>query len=143
MNSQANVDQGQRSVNRRSLVLGGLVGASAALCGVSMIAVTALGLCVGRWTNQAVDKSSGPPSATLHVAADGCTMMRSEVESAGPGSALQWVIADAAGRHVLARNAWGENRYTYFRPGKYDVVLQTFYQGRYVDISQHVKIACR
>ncbi len=143
MSSQANTDQAKQFLDRRSLVLGGLVGAVGALCCVSMIAVTALGLFLGRWTNQDVDKSSGPPSATLNVAADGCTVIRSEVESSGPGRALQWVIADESGQHVLERNAVGENRYTYFRPGKYDVVLQTFYNGRYIDISQHVKIECR
>ncbi len=140
--SQVSIEKGKRFLEWRSLVLGGLVGALGTLCCVSIIALTALGVMSGQRSSQNADKSSRTPSATLNVDADGCTVVRSEVESSDPVRGLQWVITDESGRQVLARNALGENSYSCFRPGQYDVVLQTLYNGRYIDISGHVKIAC-
>lgn len=142
MSSETSFDKGTRVLDRRSLAVGGLVGALGALCCVSIIAVTALGVIFGQRVNGDADKSSRTPSATLNVDADGCTVIRSDVESSGPVRGLQWVITDESGRQVLGRNALGETRYTYYRPGKYDVVLQTFHIDRYIDISKHVKITC-
>ncbi len=143
MSAQPSVDKPARSLDRRSLVLGGLVGAVLVVCCVSIIAVVALGVILSRTAGPSAVQTPRPPTATLNVAPDGCTVVRSTVENEGPRSGLQWVIADESGRHLLERNALGETRYTYFVRGKYDVVLQAFHNGRYIDISPHVKIECR
>ncbi len=142
MSFQTSVDKSTRSLDRRKLALGAVIGVVGILCCVSAIAVMAFGVIVGPRAIENADTRTRTPSASLNVAADGCTVIRSEVESSDPVRALQWVITNESGRQVLARNALGENRYTYFRPGKYDVVLKSYHIDRYVDVSQHVKIVC-
>lgn len=49
---------------------------------------------------------------------------------------------DGDGFEVLARNALGETRYRYYRPGSYGVVLQAFDEEKYADLSNRVSITC-
>jgi hypothetical protein len=79
---------------------------------------------------------------TLSVEPDGCTVTRTEVTGSSSIHNLQWTVTNETGEMVLSRLADEEYRYTYFRPGIYDVVLQTWHNGEYVDIGNQVKIAC-
>jgi hypothetical protein len=56
---------------------------------------------------------------------------------------LQWTVTNENGDMVLGRNAQGEYRYQYYRPGAYSVVLQTWHNGAYIDIGNEVKIDCQ
>lgn len=87
----------------------------------------------------AAPSTTGTPSAQLRVAGDGCGVIRTEVVGA---RSLTWSIRDAEGFEVLARNAEREDRYRYFRPGRYTVVLTAFLDGSYVPISNTADIAC-
>jgi hypothetical protein len=81
-----------------------------------------------------------PERMTLTVHTDGCGVIRSE---APPGmSRLNWLVKDADGFEVLQRNALGEDRYRYFEPGRYTVVLQTLGGTGYIEISNTVEITC-
>jgi hypothetical protein len=84
--------------------------------------------------------SSGAPRGTLKVAADGCDVLRSAF--ATEPDTLQWSVRDEGGFEVLGRNARGETRYRYYRPGEYTVVLQAFVDGKYAPISNVVSIRC-
>jgi hypothetical protein len=85
-------------------------------------------------------RAASLPTATLTVHTDGCGVIRTEVP---PGvENLTWHIEDQDGFSVLDRNAQGETRYRYFRPGTYTVVLQAFAGGAYVPISNTVTITC-
>jgi serine/threonine-protein kinase len=81
------------------------------------------------------------PQATLEVAEDGCGVIRSDFPSGEPGG-LQWSITDEDGFAVLERNAAGEDRYRYFQPGRYEVVLEAFGEDGYEEISNGVSIEC-
>ena len=76
------------------------------------------------------------PEATLTVHTDGCGVIRSEVFP--PVDDLGWSVKDADGFEVLNRNAQQEDRYRYFRPGTYTVVLES----RGQEISNTVTITC-
>lgn len=80
------------------------------------------------------------PSAQLTVHSDGCGVIRTEMEQEPTG--LQWSIGDSEGFEVLERNAAGETRYRYFRPGTYSVVLEAWNGNRYAPISNTVTINC-
>ena len=82
-----------------------------------------------------------PPRLRLSVFRDGCGVVRSEapVESY---QNLTWVFRDADGFEVLGRNAEGETRYRYFRPGTYTVVLEAFGDSHYVPVSNTVTVHC-
>jgi hypothetical protein len=84
--------------------------------------------------------ASGAPRGTLKVAADGCGVLRSAF--ATEPDTLQWSVRDPGGFEVLGRNARGETRYRYYRPGEYTVVLQAFVDGEYAPISNVVNIRC-
>jgi hypothetical protein len=80
------------------------------------------------------------PRATLTVHDDGCGVIRSDVP---PGiENLTWHIEDEDGFQVLGRNAEGETRYRYFRPGTYTVVLEAYDGRASVPISNTVTITC-
>lgn len=76
----------------------------------------------------------------LTVAGDGCGVVRSG--PADESRSLQWTVVDAEGFEVLERDAVGETRYRYYRPGRYRVVLKAFEGGRYVRVSNAVAIRC-
>jgi hypothetical protein len=80
------------------------------------------------------------PEAELTVAADGCGVIRSG--PAGEPRGLQWRVLDGEGFQVLGRNALGETRYRYFRPGTYTVVLVAWDGQKYAPISNEVTIDC-
>lgn len=82
-------------------------------------------------------------AVTLSVEPDGCTITRSEVTGSSQVHNLQWTVTNENGDMVLGRNALGEYRYTYYRPGVYSVVLQTWHNGQYIDIGNEVKIDCQ
>lgn len=82
-------------------------------------------------------------AVTLSVEPDGCTVTRSEVTGSSTVYNLQWTITNESGDMVLGRNALGEYRYQYYRPGVYSVVLQTWHNGQYIDIGNEVKIDCQ
>jgi len=90
-----------------------------------------------------VPRSQGAdlPQATLEVAEDGCGVIRSDFPSGEPNG-LQWSITDTDGFAVLERNAAGEDRYRYFQPGRYEVVLEAFGEDTYEEISNPVSIEC-
>ena len=69
-------------------------------------------------------------------------VIRSEVDGPMPVIGLQWVIQDETGDEVLGRNAEGEYRCRYCRPGAYPVVLEAFDGTKYVEISNRVAIVC-
>ncbi len=78
----------------------------------------------------------------LSVASDGCTVTRSEVRGPSGIRGLTWVVVDPSGDRVLAGNAMDEYEYRYYRPGEFSVHLETWYEGRYVPISDEVLIHC-
>lgn len=80
------------------------------------------------------------PSAQLTVHSDGCGVIRAEMAKEPQG--LQWSITDSDGFEVLERNAAGETRYRYFRPGTYSAVLEAWNGNRYAPISNTVTINC-
>ncbi|HEV2821345.1 MAG TPA: hypothetical protein VGW11_12645 [Solirubrobacteraceae bacterium] len=86
-------------------------------------------------------EGTGLPEATLQVAGDGCGVIRSDFPNGEPDG-LQWSITDQEGFVVLARNAAGEDRYRYYRPGRYEVVLEAFGEDSYEAISNRVPIEC-
>jgi hypothetical protein len=75
------------------------------------------------------------PEYTLTVHTDGCGVIRTP---SGGAPDLTWVVKDADGFQVLGRVAENEDRYRYFRPGSYTVVLESY--G--VDVSNTVSITC-
>lgn len=79
----------------------------------------------------------------LTVHTDGCGVIRTET-SPGLYRNLTWVVRDADGFQVLGRNAEGETRYRYFRPGRYTVTLEAWGEGTrgYVPVSNTVEISC-
>jgi hypothetical protein len=85
--------------------------------------------------------TTAPPRLRLSVFDDGCGVIRSE---APPGTyeSLTWVFRDRDGFQVLGRNAEGETRYRYFRPGAYSVVLEAFGSSHYVPVSNTVTVHC-
>jgi hypothetical protein len=84
------------------------------------------------------------PDATmiLKVESDGCTVSRSE--PIGPTSLnnFQWVVTNQDFETVFTRIADNEYTYQYFQSGVYDMVVQAWYQGAYVTISNKVEINC-
>ncbi len=81
------------------------------------------------------------PRARLRVYSDGCGVIRSEFPG-GPPDGLTWTVLDAGGFQVLGRNAEGETRYRYYRPGTYTVVLKAWGGSSYVPVSNTVTIRC-
>lgn len=57
-------------------------------------------------------------------------------------SPTTWCCRSSTRFEVLQRNAAGETRYRYYRPGSYEVVLQAFDGERYADVSNRVSITC-
>jgi hypothetical protein len=82
-----------------------------------------------------------PPRLRLTVFDDGCGVIRSD-SRAGAYLDLTWVFRDSDGFQVLGRNAEGETRYRYFRPGAYTVTLEAFGQDHYVPVSNTVTVHC-
>jgi hypothetical protein len=84
------------------------------------------------------------PDATmiLKVESDGCTVSRSE--SVGPTSLnnFQWLVTNQEFETVFTRTANNEYTYQYYQSGVYDMVVQAWYQGAYVTISNKVEINC-
>ena len=78
------------------------------------------------------------PEYTLTVHEDGCGVIRTPAEP----NDLTWVVKDQDGFQVLGRNADGEDRYRYFQPGTYTVVLETYGGSEYVEVSNTVTIHC-
>ena len=79
-----------------------------------------------------------PPSFELTVLEDGCAVERTE----GEVHNLTWSVTDDLDVQVLGRNALGETRYRYFRPGTWTVVLTAWGGDRYVPVSNEVEITC-
>ena len=82
-----------------------------------------------------------PPRLRLSVFRDRCGVIRSEAPAESHRN-LTWVFRDTDGFQVLGRNAEGETRYRYFRPGTYTVVLEAFGVGHYVPVSNTVTVHC-
>lgn len=80
--------------------------------------------------------------SVLSVDQDGCTVSRTAIESKLAVGSEQWVITDSSDNVVLERGADDEYTYRYFRSGNYSVVLQAWFNGRYVEISNKVNINC-
>ncbi len=81
-------------------------------------------------------------SVQLSVAADGCGVIRGEVNGKNAVDGITWVIEDADGFVVLERTADAETRYRYFAAGQYTVTIKARYHGRYYTISNAVEIDC-
>lgn len=125
------------SGRREAFVLGVLAGLGAAL-------VLGVFLAVGgffAWRAiSGEEASSRMEQATLTVADDGCGVVRDGPQ--GSPDMLQWVVRDEAGFQVLGRNAESEDRYRYFVPGNFTVVLQAHDGEKYVEVSNEVEIHC-
>ncbi len=80
------------------------------------------------------------PRYELELASDGCGVIRSTVDE--DARSLQWTVLDGEGFQVLGRNALGEDRYRYFRPGEYSIELRAWGGDRYVAVSDRIDISC-
>jgi hypothetical protein len=87
---------------------------------------------------------TGRPDATaiLSVEADGCSVTRTEVTGMTDLKNLLWRVTTRSYDEVATRTAFDEYRFQYPRAGKYYVVLQAWYNGSYVTISNRVAITC-
>ena len=82
-------------------------------------------------------------ASNLSVGSDGCTVYRTEVVGSSEVKNLGWVITNEEGEVVLDRNAENEFQYSHYNPGIYNVVLTAYFNGKYVEVSNKVKIDCR
>jgi hypothetical protein len=84
------------------------------------------------------------PDATmiLKVGSDGCTVSRSD--PVGPTSLehYQWMVTNKDFQTVFTRIADDEHEYRYNQTGVYDIVVQAWYKGAYVTVSNKVEINC-
>jgi hypothetical protein len=85
--------------------------------------------------------SSPLPRIGLTVFEDGCGVVRTATDP-GAYRNLTWTFRDADGFEVLGRNAEGELRYRYFRPGTYSVVLEAWHTDHYAPVSNRVTVRC-
>ena len=87
---------------------------------------------------------TGKPDALaiLSVKSDGCSVLRSEVAGTTSLQYLQWIMTNANFETVFTRRADVEYEYRYNRSGEYFVVIQAWYGGGWVTISNKVKINC-
>jgi len=81
-------------------------------------------------------------SVLLSIESDGCTVTRTDVAGAASIQNLLWMVSDENYQTVLTRSADNEYTYRHQRSGKYGVVVQAWYEGGYVTISNRVKINC-
>ncbi|GEM_PF-4957064 len=86
----------------------------------------------------------GKPNATiiLKVGSDGCTVTRTD--AVGPTSLehFQWVVSNKDFQTMFTRSADDEHEFRYNETGAYDIVVQAWYKGAYVTVSNKVKIDC-
>jgi Immunity protein 17 len=84
------------------------------------------------------------PDATmiLKVGPDGCAVSRSDPVGPTALQNFQWLVTNQKFETVFTRSADGEYTYRYIHAGVYDMVVQAWYQGAYVTISNKVEINC-
>jgi hypothetical protein len=84
------------------------------------------------------------PNATmiLKVESDGCAVSRSD--PVGPTSLdhFQWVVTNQDFETVFTRIADNEYTYRYNQSGTFAMVVQAWYKGAYVTVSNKVEINC-
>jgi len=87
---------------------------------------------------------TGKPDALaiLSVESDGCTVTRTEVAGMSSIQNILWRITNENFETVGFQSADDVYSYRYNRAGVYDVVLQAWYEGSYVTISNKVEINC-
>jgi hypothetical protein len=118
---------------------------------LTLLPALALGLCAcaGPFgTLPGPSTSTPPPQAeklspsmyALRLAPDGCGVIRT-TRQPEPRN-LGWSVRDPQGFEVLQRNAHGEDRYRFYQPGRYTVVLTAFDGQGYAPVSNRVSVAC-
>jgi hypothetical protein len=108
--------------------------------GLLMIIAAALMIMIPQFNRPLQAK----PDATvmLSVEADGCTVLRTEVVGKSSIQHFLWLITDEDFKTVGTLSADDIYTYRHNRSGRYAVVIQAWYEGGYVTISNKVKINC-